>query len=129
MADRFYHRDTMRSPYPYYRQLRETDPVHRFEDDDVYLATRYADCEAVLGEFEVFSNKAGPGLRQRELMSTWKAPADAKYRVVRTLLTNDPPSHTRFRQMVNRAFSPTPIAAIEAQVRAVSDEQMAGFPG
>jgi cytochrome P450 len=61
-------------------------------------------------------------------MSTWKAPADAKYRVVRTLLTNDPPSHTRFRKMVNRAFSPKRIAEMEPQIRAVADELIDAFP-
>ena len=38
MVDRLYEPDTVQCPYPYYGHLRAHDPVHRLEDEDVYLS-------------------------------------------------------------------------------------------
>lgn len=128
MADKFYDTANVQCPYPYYEDLRRNDPTHQLEGEDVFLITRHSACEAVLGEPETFSSKAGPGLRQRELMSNTKAPMDAEYRVVRTLLTNDPPSHTRFRKLVAKAFTARRIAALEGSVRAIAEELIDALP-
>ncbi|MFC8662199.1 cytochrome P450 [Streptomyces sp. NPDC057199] len=128
MVDRIYQDATVQCPYPYYTELREGDPAHQVEGEDVYLITRHADCEAVLAAPETFSSKAGPGLRQHELMGTSPESADAGYRVVRTLLTNDPPSHTRFRRLVAKAFTARRIATLEPKIRAVTDELIDAFP-
>lgn len=128
MVDRFYQQDTVQCPYPYYDELRAEQGVHQLEDEDVFLITRHVDCEAVLSRTDDFSNKAGPGLRQKALMGASAAPVDAKYRVVRTLLTNDPPSHTRFRKLVAKAFTARRIAALEPKIRAVVDDLIDAFP-
>ncbi|MEO3862683.1 cytochrome P450 [Acrocarpospora sp. B8E8] len=128
MADRFYQPDTVQCPYPYYEQLRAQQGVHQLEGEDVYLVTRHADCDSVLGRVEDFSNKAGPGLRQKALMGAEAAPDDAKYRVVRTLLTNDPPSHSRFRKLVARAFTARRIKELEPKIRGVVDDLIDAFP-
>ena len=38
--------DFIDDPFPYYRALREHDPVHRMPDG-AYLITRWRDCDAV----------------------------------------------------------------------------------
>jgi len=130
--DRFFEAETIRCPYPFYAELHATDPVHRLEDEDpdhpVYLVTRYEDCLDVLARPELFSNKAGPGLRQKELMSPPPAKATSKYRVVRTLLTNDAPSHTRFRKLVAKAFSARRIGSFEPAIRTVAHSLIDDFP-
>jgi hydroxymethylglutaryl-CoA lyase len=126
MTDRFYDPPVVQHPYPYYQALRRDDPVHQLQGEDVYLVTRYADCETVLAETEVFSNKAGPGLRQAELIGANTSPDD--YRVVRTLLTNDPPSHTRFRKLVAPAFTARRIAGLEDKIRGVANDLIDKFP-
>jgi cytochrome P450 len=126
--DRFFEPQTIRCPYPFYADLHAQDPIHRLEDeDDVFLVTRYEDCLDVLQRTEVFSNKAGPGLRQKELMSPPPAKVTSKYRVVRTLLTNDAPSHTRFRKLVAKAFSARRINSLEPAIRTVAHELIDGF--
>jgi cytochrome P450 len=127
VTDHFYDSATVQCPYPNYRNLREGDPVHRLEDEDVYLVTRYADCEAVLAQPDVFSNKVGPGLRQHELMGAARAPESAGYRVVRTLLTNDPPSHTRYRRLVAKAFTVRRVAELQPKITSVADELIDRF--
>jgi cytochrome P450 len=126
MVDPFYRLETVQFPYRYYRELCDTDPVHQLEGEDVYLVTRHADCEAVLADIDSFSNKAGPGLRQSELLGAATCPDD--YRVVRTLLTNDPPSHARFRKLVAPAFTARRIAALENKIRGVGNDLIDKFP-
>ncbi|SNR92072.1 Cytochrome P450 [Haloechinothrix alba] len=128
MADRFYEQGTVQCPYSYYKELREEKGVHKLEGEDVYLVARYADADSVLSRVEEFSNKAGPGLRQKALMGAEAALPDAKYRVVRTLLTNDPPSHTRFRKLVTKAFTARRVKALEPAMRGIVDSLIDAFP-
>lgn len=128
MTDRFYDPGTVQCPYPYYEQLRAEPGVHRLEGEDVYLVTRHADADSVLSRVEEFSNKAGPGLRQKALMGAEATIPDAKYRVVRTLLTNDPPSHSRFRKLVAGAFTARRVRALESAMRGIADELIDAFP-
>jgi cytochrome P450 len=46
---------------------------------------------------------------------------------VDTLLTADPPAHTRFRKLVNLAFSPARVNKIEARIEAIVDGLIDGF--
>src|SRR5437763_1315706 len=47
--------DFVDDPFPYYRALREHDPIHRMRDG-AYLVTRYAECEAVYKDARTFSS-------------------------------------------------------------------------
>ncbi len=67
-------------------------------------------------------------MRQHELMGATASPVDSGYRVVRTLLTNDPPSHTRYRKLVAKAFTARRIATLEPNIRAVADELVDALP-
>jgi len=49
------------------------------------------------------------------------------YPSVNTLLTNDPPSHTQFRGLVNKAFSPRRVAQLEGEIRQIANELMDRF--
>ena len=42
-------------PFPFYRALRERDPVKRLPDG-IYFLTRYADCEFVYKQPALFSS-------------------------------------------------------------------------
>jgi cytochrome P450 len=44
------------------------------------------------------------------------------------LITNDPPRHTRFRGLVNRAFTPRRVAELEPFVEGIADELLDRFP-
>ena len=50
------------------------------------------------------------------------------YPYVPTLLLNDPPAHTRYRQLVQRAFTPRAIAWMEPLVADVAEELAAALP-
>jgi cytochrome P450 len=46
-----------------------------------------------------------------------------------TLLTNDPPTHRRFRNLVNKAFTPRRVATLEPSIRTVAIELIDSFAG
>lgn len=100
------------NPYPFYRAMREQAPVYRVPQLGFFIVSRYDDIMQVLHNEEMFSSSspAGPGVgaapptaEMREIMATGYPP-------VNTLLTNDPPVHTRFRALVNKAFTPRRVA-------------------
>jgi cytochrome P450 len=86
----------------------------------MFVVFSYDLCNEALGKVDVFSNNfsetlAGALSEDPEV----KAILDTGWPQVNTLLTADPPVHTRFRKLVNLAFSAKRVAAIEADIRAV----------
>ncbi len=63
--------------------------------------SRYEDVMSVLCSAEVFSSKIPPG-RQHQSTPETRAIMAQGYAMAHALLTNDPPSHTRFRALVNK---------------------------
>ncbi len=127
MTDRLFEPDVVQCPYPSYKTLQAECPVYQVPDDeDLYLVLGYDDVADVLGNPEVFSSKAGPGLRQKPAPAA-KGVLAQGHQIVRTLLTNDPPSHTHYRRIVSRAFTARRIAALEPGVSRVIDELINGL--
>jgi cytochrome P450 len=93
-------------PYPYYKKLRDDDPVHYSATEDIWVVTRFEDC------LEIFSNWQRWSSKQRGNLIN-----DPPERVGKTLGTTDPPLHTTSRQLVNKAFTPRRVADLEPVVR------------
>ncbi|MBM9509847.1 cytochrome P450 [Actinacidiphila acididurans] len=106
-------------PYPLYRALRETAPVHRAEGGRVFL-TRYADCAALtrnpalLAQSESWMDKASPGWRQHP----------AVVQNIETILFKDPPEHSRLRRLVNRSFTPRRVALMREDIGRLVDRAL-----
>ncbi|HEX4101560.1 MAG: cytochrome P450 [Pseudonocardiaceae bacterium] len=101
-------------PYPAYRALREQHPVHWDGDLDAFLVTSYAEASAVL---------RGPGWssdpnRNPALAARFDR-AEPGTQALRTLLTMDPPDHTRLRRLLAPAFTPRSIDALYPRITAM----------
>ena len=108
-------------PYRVYRELRDTEPVHRDPASETWLVTRHADVQAVLRRPDVWSNdhrKARSHHRWRETMGIPEA-ADELFSNV--LLFMDPPDHTRIRNLVGKAFTPKRVQALRPRVESILD--------
>lgn len=110
----------VRDPYPYYQWLRRWAPAQRevtSRGTVLWQVTRYDDvrellADARLSKCPASSGKvAGPSGLQRNLVHC------------------DPPDHTRLRTLVNRAFTPARVAALEPLIDKTAHELAAGLGG
>ena len=100
-------------PYPFYRRLREEDPVHQ-SPLGIWVLTRYDDAVMVLrdprfgreGLAEIMDARLGVPAR----------PANT-----RDMLFRDPPDHTRLRALVSRAFTPRVVEAMRPHIQEIVD--------
>ncbi len=98
-------------PYPTYRWLRDNDPVHYSELEELWVLSRYADVSAAFKDWKTWSSQ-----RRGNLIN------DIPERVGKTLGTTDPPRHRWARSIVNKAFTPRTVAGLESQIRALAVE-------
>jgi cytochrome P450 len=89
-------------PFPYYRALREADPVHRFADGGIFL-TRYADVLSVYKDVQRFASD-----KTREFRPKFGDGPLYQHHTT-SLVFNDPPRHTRVRRLIIGALSPKAI--------------------
>ncbi len=117
------------SPFAYYAALREQAPVYR-TPMGFYMVSTYALCVEAMRDPEKFSSRfaaamAG-GMGGADALER-NAVDEAPVPVTDTLLTNDPPSHTRFRKLVNKAFSPQRVEKMDGYVTQVASDLVDGF--
>jgi len=106
--------DFIDDPFPYYRALREHDPVHRMPDG-AYLITRWRDCDTVYRDARVFSSDKKVEFRPKY----GDSPLFEHHTT--SLVFNDPPLHTHVRRAIQMALSNRVIAGMEAGLVALVD--------
>ena len=94
-------------PYPYYRWLREHQPVFHNPRKGFYALSRYADVLAAARNHDLFSSAAGVGPNRID---------------GQTLISTDPPRHTRLRKAVHAAFTPGAVERLAPRIRAIIAE-------
>jgi cytochrome P450 len=103
-----------RDPYPYYQPLRmSAPPVMRFFIP-VAVLSRYDDVLATLRDQARFSSVP---IRNRMTITTAEVFGDSP-----TIISSDPPIHTRMRKLVSRDFSPRAIRELAPRVRTLTNE-------
>jgi hypothetical protein len=81
-------------PYPVYRWMRDHDPAHYSEPEQVWVLTRFADVAAAFKDWKTWSSE-----RRGNLLN------DIPERIGKTLGTTDPPAHRFARGLVDKAFT------------------------
>ncbi|MFJ2606832.1 cytochrome P450 [Streptomyces sp. NPDC087425] len=118
---RLYSPDYFHNPHPALTDLRDAGPVHRVarpDGLDVWLITRYDEARAALTDarFSMDGHRV-----QQALGAHAYGYLDPANDAPHTLLSSDPPDHTRLRRFVNRAFTARRIAALRPRVHAIVD--------
>lgn len=113
-------------PFPTYAALREQRPVvHVPHGKGFWLVTRHDLVREVVSDTATFSSQVGSlGLvpPSPELLAELKRLAPRIGNETPTLLTLDPPGHTRNRRLVSRAFTPVAVRAYEPLARGICRE-------
>ena len=106
---------TLADPFAAYRELRARCPVHHFDGFSPPFTTlsRHADVLEALKDHATFSYRHGPSPQ-------FTRPSG---------LVDDPPGHTAFRRLFNRAFTPRSIAALEPEIARIAGGLVDSFAG
>ena len=107
--------DNWTNPWPMYTALRDHDPVHHVvpehaPTEDYYVLTRHADIYEAARDWETFSSARGLTIMYGDLEKTGMGDNPP-------MVMQDPPTHTNFRKLVSRGFTPRQVTAVEPKVR------------
>ena len=94
------------------RMQRECPFAHTDNPFDWYAVTREADVAALLKDWDLWTSFSGPGLAHQS---------------GGVLVTVDPPEHLFDRRLINKAFSPAQLLAMEDDVTALINELIDRF--
>jgi cytochrome P450 len=95
-------------PYPTFRRLRDEAPLYYNEQHDFFALSRYDDVERSLADRETFISGKGA------ILELIKADIEMPPGVV---IFEDPPTHTIYRKLLSRMFTPKKVAALEPKMR------------
>ncbi len=111
-------RERFADPYPVYHALRDHSPVHYISipanassgiDKPIWAwgLLKYHDVYTALRDHETFSSES---------------PVAGQFGPPLVLIQDDPPRHTRFRRMVNKAFTLKRVEALEPWITKIANE-------
>ncbi len=112
--DRLFGPEMLEDPFPVYRQLRETDPVHWDDTVRAWIVTRYADVSAVVKDRGLSSDRVS--LARGRYAERYQPVFDLLSRI---MLQTDDPQHTRLRNLVHNAFARTTVETYEDKIRSL----------
>jgi cytochrome P450 len=113
-----YHADQRVAPYEAWRRLRDEAPVYHNERFGFWALSRFSDVLAASLDTETFSSARGITL------DTIGDPAPFPI-----MIMMDPPLHDAYRRVVNRAYTPRRIAALEARISELCARYLDPFIG
>ena len=108
--------DVIADPYPLLSELRETAPVHKLGFADFWILTRFEDCRAALRDQRLGNPEPGDDMPAL-IVGSFRDPDGP-----RSLLSLNPPDHTRIRSLVSRAFTPRRVERLRPAVEAMTRE-------
>lgn len=109
--------EVLANPYPLYRQLQNSDPVHWDSYLHAWIVTRYQDVIHVLTHF---SANRTPSPEQLSAMGLDSMNPIAKV-MMKQMLFLDPPAHTRLRGLAAFAFTPARVALLRNHIQEICD--------
>ena len=98
-------------PYPVYRRLRDEAPLYHDSERGIWAFSRFDDVQRAARDWEAFSSRQG-----NDHDDTYQLFLPAG-----DLAGTDPPTHTRLRRALHRAFNPSEVATrFEPSVRVIA---------
>jgi cytochrome P450 len=115
-------------PYAIYRELREEAPVYWQPLMQTWVLTSYQDILDVLRDHASFSSERTRAknalVQQLESYRLSSGPLGT----TPTMLSIDPPAHTRMRSLANKAFTPRVVERSRPHIAEIADELLDALP-
>ena len=110
-------------PYPVLGELRETTPIYRNEATGQWVITRFSEVHACLRDRRLgraYTHKFSHAeVGRSEPDPRW---ADFHEHEAWSLLSLEPPDHTRIRRLIGKVFTPSSVNALQPSIAALSAE-------
>jgi cytochrome P450 len=110
------------SPYEFLRRLRHEQPVFYSDHLDAYVLTRHEDVRAAYGDARRFSSEGSLTISRSLSAETRKVLGEHGSFLSGFVANVDPPTHTRLRRSVSRAFTPRAVTAMERRFRRLNED-------
>jgi cytochrome P450 len=121
----FFTPQLLANPYPLYHRLRSTDPVCWDEGSRAWIITRYDDVAGGLRNAQLSSARVEQMRSQQgrpELNELFDGMANS-------MINNDPPTHTRLRGLVSKAFTPRMVDSMTGHIQQLVDRLLDAVQG
>lgn len=122
--------DIQTCPFPFLDRLLAEAPVYKDPLTGMYVVTRYEDIGHISAHPELYSNKTTVVVGRHDSPVAEEVArrfADRGFPEMHTLVTNDPPGHTSYRALVEKAFTPSYVKSLEPYIEALVDELIDGM--
>jgi cytochrome P450 len=96
-------------PYPAYRELRATSPVHWNDVTNFWALLKYEDIRFVSGNPALFSSAKGITIPDPQVTDP----------VQNSLIFIDPPRHRQLRKLINAGFTRRQVTILEPKIREI----------
>ncbi len=121
----------LQDPHPFYARLRHEAPVFRDPKTNIVSVSTYDLIRHVNSKPRVFSNKFAAQLRSgsaAEQDPDEVAILSRGWAPVNTMLTADPPEHTRYRKLAMKAFTYKRVQGMDAYIEGLVHELIDAMP-
>jgi cytochrome P450 len=102
-------------PHRIHDELREAGPVVWLSSWNVWAVARYEQVHAVLNDWGTFCSSRGVGMSDFAKEQPWRPQS--------LILEQDPPKHTRARNVLGRVLSPGAMKALRERFAAAADRK------
>ncbi len=104
-------KDEALNPFPWYRTMREAQPVYYNPQYRSWQVFCYDDVQRVLSDYTSFSSAFGGGGQSHDPLGS-------------SLVSMDPPRHRQLRNLVTQAFTPRGVAQLSERITAIVNERL-----
>lgn len=105
----------LRNPYPVLAQLREATPIFRNQTTGQWMLTRFQEVHEALRDRRL--GRMGPESRSDPLGTGHPQYPEFDRQERWSLLSLEPPDHTRIRRLLTQVFTPRAVQALEPGMR------------
>ncbi len=122
--------ESIACPFSNYDLIRQEQAIYQDPVTQNYVVTRYDDLRAIADDPYTFSNNTGQmgsraANRFQNIADLYK---NEGFEHLDTLVSNDPPSHTHYRSLVDKAFNAIRVRAAEQTIHSITNKLVAAFP-
>jgi cytochrome P450 len=112
---------SLADPYPMYRELLKHNPTSWQPLMEGWVFTRYKDVDHILTHPNMSADRAKARNQFSEMIEKQQQ-SFGPFSRAPTMLTSDPPQHTRLRKLVSKAFTPRAVNDLKPRIQEIVDE-------